>query len=293
MARGTQHLRKRPQQPPKPVPRKPAEIRRAKRAEEDGLFFSSLRRHAKWVFVLLALVFAGSFVFLGVGSGSSGLGDVLGGWLNTGGSTGPSISKLEKRTRNEPQNAQAFRELATAYETDQRNKDAIAALERYTTLKPKDTDALQELAGLYQRSLSDLNTQAQAIQAATPVADRSAFDPPASTPLGKAFADPSALQDPLTQALTTQITARFSELQQQANELQRNLLATDKKVVALDPNDPTAQFQLAQVADGTGDQATAIAAYKRFLKLSPEDPLAAQVKQRLKQLTAPAKSASG
>ncbi len=293
MARGTQHLRKRPQRPATPPPRRPAEIRRTRRAEEDGLFFSSLRRHARWVFVLLAVVFAGSFIFLGVGSGSNGLADFLHSWFNTGGSSGPSISKLEARTREEPRNPQALRELATAYETDQRNVDAIRALERYTTLKPQNSDGLQELAGLYQRSLSDLSTQAQAIQAATPVVDRSAFEPPASTPFGKAFADPGALQDPLAQSLSTQISAKFADLQQQASVLQQKLLATDRKVVALDPNDPTAQFQLAQVADGTGDRATAIAAYKRFLKLSPDDPLAAQVKQRLKQLSSPAKAGSG
>ena len=36
------------------------------------MFFPKLRKHAKWVFVLLAIVFAGGFVFLGVGSGSNG-----------------------------------------------------------------------------------------------------------------------------------------------------------------------------------------------------------------------------
>jgi tetratricopeptide (TPR) repeat protein len=253
----------------------------------------SLRRHARWVFVLLALVFAGSFVFLGVGSGSSGLGDILNGWLNNNGSGGPSVSKLEQKTREEPRNAQAFRELATAYETKQQNDDAIRALERYTALRPKDTDTLQELAGLYQRSLSDLSQQAQLIQASTPTADASSFVPASTTPLGRAYADPNGLQNPLDQALNSQVGSQIGELQTKATTLQTKLLATDKKVVALDPTDPTAQFQLAQVADATGDSKTALAAYKRFLQLSPEDPLAAQVKQRVKQLSAPATATSG
>jgi tetratricopeptide (TPR) repeat protein len=294
VARGTQHLRKRPREPQqRPVDRKPADVRRSRRLEEEGMFFPSLRRHARWVFVLLALVFAGSFVFLGVGSGSNGLGDILNGWLNTGGSSGPSVSKLEKRTRSEPQNATAFRELATAYETAQRNDDAIVALERYTVLKPKDADSLQELAGLYQRALSDLGTTAQAIQAATPTADRTPFTPPATSPFGRAYASPTGLQDPLSQAITTQVSSSFAELQTKASGFQAKLLDVDRRVVALDPNNPTAQFQLAQVADGTSDTKTAIAAYKRFLVLSPDDPLVGQVKQRLKQLTAPASSASG
>jgi tetratricopeptide (TPR) repeat protein len=291
VARGTQHIRKRPPQPQRPA-RKP-DPRRARRPEEDKLFFMSLRRHARWVFVFLALVFAGSFVFLGVGSGSSGLGDILNGWLNNNGTGGPSISKLESKTREEPRNAQAFRELATAYETDQRNDDAIRALERYTALKPKDTDTLQELAGLYQRSLSDLSQQAQLIQASTPTADASSFTPASTTPLGRAFADPNGLQNPLDQALNAQVGAQIGELQTKATTLQTKLLATDKKVVALDPTDPTAQFQLAQVADATGDTKTALASYKRFLELSPEDPLAAQVKARIKQLSAPATAGSG
>ena len=36
---------------------------------EDTLFFNRLRTHAKWVFVLLIIVFGGGFIFLGVGSG--------------------------------------------------------------------------------------------------------------------------------------------------------------------------------------------------------------------------------
>jgi tetratricopeptide (TPR) repeat protein len=257
------------------------------------MFFPALRRHARWMFVLLALVFAGSFIFLGVGSGSSGLGDILGGWLNTSSGTGPSISKLEKKADAEPQNAQALRELVTGYETAQRNDDAIGALERYTELRPKDGDALQELAGLYQRALSDLGTRAQAIQLATPTVDTSAFTPPPTTAFGRAYGDPTALQDPIAQALSAHVTSQIGELQQQANTLQQKLLDVNKRAAELDPNDPTVQFQLGQVADSTGDTLAAIAAYKRFLRLSPDDPLAAQVKDRLKQLSPPAGSGSG
>jgi cytochrome c-type biogenesis protein CcmH/NrfG len=291
MARGKQHLKKRPVQPQRrPVDRKPSEVRRARKLEEEGMFFPKLRSHAKWVFVLLALVFAGGFVLFGVGSGSNGIGNVLQDWLHIGqASAGPSISKLERQTAKEPGNAKAWRDLATAYETSQRTDDAVRALERLTALQPKDSNALQELAGQYQRQLQNLSTEAQAVQAAAPVADTSSFQPPATSPFGKAFADPGALQDPLSNALTSEVTSRMSGLRQRASTIQQNLLATDRKVVALDPNNPTTQFQLAQVADGTGDTKTAISSYKRFLVLSPDDPLAAQVKARLKQLSPPKK----
>ena len=57
------------------------------------MFFMRLRRGTKPMFIFLALVFAASFVLLGVGSGSSGIGDLLRGNFNLfGGSSGPSIS---------------------------------------------------------------------------------------------------------------------------------------------------------------------------------------------------------
>ena len=39
---------------------------------EDTMFFPRLRRHAKWMFVFLALVFGLGFVVFGVGAGGTG-----------------------------------------------------------------------------------------------------------------------------------------------------------------------------------------------------------------------------
>jgi predicted TPR repeat methyltransferase len=47
------------------------------------------------------------------------------------------------------------------------------------------------------------------------------------------------------------------------------------------------QFQLAQAGEAASDTATAIAAYKAFLKLAPDDPTAPAIRARLKQLGAP------
>jgi cytochrome c-type biogenesis protein CcmH/NrfG len=55
-------------------------------------------------------------------------------------------------------------------------------------------------------------------------------------------------------------------------------------VAKASPNDPSVQFALAQTAEQASDTKTAIAAYKRFLKLAPEDPTAPAIRQRLKQL---------
>jgi len=53
--------------------------------------------HAKWAFVLLAIVFALSFVVFGVGSGSTGISSVLQNAFNFGGGGGSSISSLAKK----------------------------------------------------------------------------------------------------------------------------------------------------------------------------------------------------
>jgi len=248
------------------------------------MFFPKLRAHAKWVFVLLALVFGFGFVLFGVGSGSNGLGDVLQGWIGNGGSSGgPSISKLESKTRANPKDAAAFRELVTAYETDQRTDDAIGALERYTALRPKDTDALQELAGLYQSRLQNLSLEYQVAQASSP-ASASELRPPATTPFGQAYTDTNALGDPISQAATSVTANKLSEISQKLSTASTKQYAAYKKLVALEPDDPTLQLQLAQSAQINGDTRGAIAAYQRFLELSPDDPLVPQVKDALKQL---------
>ena len=59
---------------------------------EDTMFFPRLRRHAKWMFVLLALVFGLGFVVFGVGAGGTGIGDIF---RDQGGtSSGQSVSCL-------------------------------------------------------------------------------------------------------------------------------------------------------------------------------------------------------
>jgi predicted TPR repeat methyltransferase len=61
---------------------------------------------------------------------------------------------------------------------------------------------------------------------------------------------------------------------------------TYKRIVALNPNDSSAQFELAQTSEQANDIPSAIAAYERFVKLAPEDPTTPAVKDRIKQLKA-------
>jgi cytochrome c-type biogenesis protein CcmH/NrfG len=243
--------------------------------------------HAKWAFVLLALVFGLGFVFLGIGSGSNGITDALQNAFNFGRSSGgTSISSLEHKTAKHPLDAQAWRDLATAYETKQRTDDAIRALSQYVGLRSKDAGALAELASEYTQQANRFaqdyqNVQAEVLSQAPPAA---VFAPPASTPLGKAFADPQALQDPISTTLQQQLQAKQQTALSNYQNAQRNAEQTYQKIVALTPNDANAQLQLAQAAQSASDAKVALKAYEKFLKLAPQDPLAPQIRQQVKQL---------
>jgi tetratricopeptide (TPR) repeat protein len=294
VARGTQHRKRRPAQDARATA--VAHPRKQKPPQwQEELFFQRLRVHAKWAFVLLAFVFAFGFVFFGVGSGSTGISDALQNAFSFGGGGGTSISKAEKKTQQHPQNAQAWRDLATAYEQKQRTQDAVDALQRYTALRPKDAGALQELAAQYtqlaQKYSQDYTAaQSEALGQQSPGA---VFAPPSSTPFGKAFADSGALKDPIAAAVQDLVSQKQNTAYSSYQAAQQNAEEAYKKMVALNPNDATTQIQLGQAAQAASDTATAIKAFERFLKLAPSDPLVPQVKAALKQLKGTSAAASG
>src|SRR5215470_9999837 len=116
-------------------------------AIEDTMFFPRLRRHTKWVFVLLALVFGLGFLFKGNSSGG-----------------GPSVKKELQATQQHPRDPQAWLTLADAYRTNGDTDKAIAAQLRYTELKPKDADGFRALASDYFTQSRDRATDAQNAQ---------------------------------------------------------------------------------------------------------------------------------
>jgi len=258
---------------------------------QEELFFQRLRNHAKGIFVLLALVFALSFVFLGVGSGSTGITDALQNAFNFGGTGGgASTSKLLSKATKNPKDASAWRDLATAYEQKQQTQNAVNALERYIALRPKDQGALGELAAQYGTLATTYSNDYAAAQQAMAEQESpaAAFSPPSSSPLGKAFADPTALKDPISAAVATLASNRQQTAYANYQGAQRSAENAYKKLVALNRSDATSQLQLGQAAQAAQDPTTAIAAFETFLKLAPTDPLAAQVRQALKSLLAQA-----
>src|SRR5207247_8027981 len=113
----------------------------------------------------LASVFSSRFVLLAVGSGASGIDDLLQvDWSNLygGGGSGTSaqISKDQKRIQQNPKDYAAYRDLASAQATDGKLDDAIATLEKLRTVHSKDVAGLETLASLYIRKADAARTAA-------------------------------------------------------------------------------------------------------------------------------------
>jgi tetratricopeptide (TPR) repeat protein len=272
----------------------------ARASVEAEMFFPRLRRQAKWVFVFLALVFGLGFVFFGVGSGSSGIEDLLRGNFDIFGSGTTSASKqvkdARKRTEQNPRDAQAWRDLATALQTDSKPDEAITALERYRALRPKDVDALNELAALYLRRADEARTRASAIQQASQGALASQiFQVDPNSRLGQALqgtANPLTGADPINRAVQQSVNEQASSAYSDMSSAYNKSVSVYTAIAKVSPKDPSVQFQLAQAAEAAGDTATAIKAYKAFIELAPDDPSAPAVRQRVKQLQTPQPSVS-
>jgi tetratricopeptide (TPR) repeat protein len=255
---------------------------------EDTMFFPRLRRHAKWMFVFLAVALGGGFVLFGVGAGGTGVGDILRGGGSRSGV--PSISSATKKTQEHPKDVQAWRDLSTALQTDGKTDEAITAQQKVVLLAPKDTDALRELAGLYLAQASAKQRQAQDEQ------NRVALTAAAGQNLPGLLVDKSGaplVEDKISSVVGGQSSTKVQELAALVQAAAAQAVDAYKKIVKLQPSDPNVQLELAQAAQQTGDAASAIAAYKAFLKLAPDDPSAAIVKSQLKQLQKQTASASG
>ena len=244
------------------------------------LFFSRMRRRAKPMYLILAVLFAVTFAFLGVGSGSnSGLDQLFSG-LNIFGHGGSSVSKALKEVQKSPTDPKAFRDLATAYEAKGDTANSIGALQQYTNLKPKDVKVWSELGGLQLGEAQNLVTQYQAAAQAQQLATPSQGFRPAKGTLATALGT-----DPIEQAAATTANAATTDLYQRVSVAYAGAISSYKALVKLQPGNANAQFELAQAAQTAGDTASAVTAYKAYVKLNPDSSTAAQVRQLIKQLS--------
>ncbi len=245
---------------------------------EDTMFFPRLRRHARWMFVFLAVALGGGFVLFGVGAGGTGVGDLFRG---NGGTSGvPSVSNAQKKTEQSPKDVEAWRELSTALQTDGQTDKAIDAQKHVVALAPKNADALRELAGLYLAQSTSKQRQAQIVQI------QAAYAAPGQNFPGALLsaAGQPLVDDKISATINAQSSTAIQKLASEARDASVNAVSAYKKIVVLQPGDPNVQLEFAQAAQQAGDVSSAVGAYGAFLKLAPDDPNAPIVKQQLKQL---------
>lgn len=268
------------------VQRRPRAAGGGTQIAEDTMFFPRLRNHAKWVFVFLIVIFAGGFVFLGVGSGSAGLGDVLqGNWsdiFSSSSSSSAQIKKDQQLIKDNPKDYAAYKDLAAAQAADGNLDEAITTLQQLKSVNPKDVEGLSQLASIYVRKGDIARVGAQVAQAkAQAVVPPSTFAPAPSTDIGKAY---QAFSTPISSALEGKVNEQFQQAYSKMTSAYSQAVAAYQDVAKVSPSDASIQIALAQTAEQAGDTKTAIAAYRHFLKLAPDDSLAPAVKQRIKSL---------
>ena len=247
-------------------------------AIEDTMFFPRLRRHTKWMFVFLALVFGVGFVAFGVGAGGTGIGDIFRNHQSGGG--GPSVKSALAETVKRPNDPKSWDDLANVYRTRNETDKAIAAQIHYTELAPKDPDGFRTLAGDYFDQARQQATIAQNSQIS------SAYSGSASPAgAGPTLNGTALFTDPLAGISPTEASSAYETAVQAQNTALQSAVSAYQKVAALSPNDPNVQAELGSNAVQAGNTTVAIAAFKRYLKLAPDSSDAPLIRRELKQLT--------
>jgi cytochrome c-type biogenesis protein CcmH/NrfG len=281
MARAAVKAKAKQQQAVKPGARRARTGRRGHAAggnPNQQLFFMRLRRQAKWVYVLLAVLFAITFAFLGVGSGTNGLDQLFQG-LNIFHHGGNSVSSAQKYIQAHPSDPKGFRDLATAYEAKGDTSNAISALQQYTNLRPKAAAVWSELAGLQAtQAQTTIQQYRDAYTNRQLLAPSQSFLPTGK--LGQALGTNKA-----EQVASKQADATLQAVQSRAQVALSSTVDSYDKVTKLTPKDSNAWFQLAQAAQQAGNYTVAVKAYKRYLVLNPSSTSKSQIEQLIKQLS--------
>jgi tetratricopeptide (TPR) repeat protein len=284
MARSAQRNKRQPSQRSRTRP-EGAKPKRAStpvpRSYEDEMFFPRLRRQAKWMFLALALVFGLGYVIFNVGGTipGTGIGDILQNAAQADGR--PDVGDAEDRVRDNPASASAKLELADAYIQNDRTDDAIPVLEQYLEQRPNDEDVVSQLAGLYMGQASQHAEEAQLAQAQVQAAAPGSLFAPATGMMNQLRA-----QGEVEKALSAQANERLSQASSEATISFQQARDTYRRLGELKPRDASVQFSLAQAATQASDFETAIAAYKRFIKLAPDDANVPAIRQQISLLEA-------
>jgi tetratricopeptide (TPR) repeat protein len=245
------------------------------------MFFPRLRNQAKWAFVFLIVIFAGGFIFLGVGSGGLDLGQLIRDAFGNRGSSTGSVSDAQKDVQQRPFNALARKKLAQVLESKGRTDEAIAAWLEYGKLRPRDVVALRHLGDLELGQANVFLQEAQLASLAQTEASAGAAFRPTSGKLSDALG-----QDPLAAAQTSKASAEFQVASTKYQTAAQRAISTYQQITKLQPKNQEALFALAQAADTLHQTSVAIVAYKGLLKLDLDTTTKGQIRERIKTLRA-------
>ena len=244
----------------------------------QDLFFVRLRRHQRWVYAALAVVFGLSFVLVGVGSGGNGgLIENFTGLF--GGSGSSSVSKAQDEIKKDP--AKGYQDLALAYEEKGDLKNASEALKSYLVIRKTDAATWATLAGLEMSQGNTFATQYQNAQQAAQTADPSAPFLPGGI-LGSAVG-----QNPTYQGASQDAATRTSLLYQKAVGAYGDAVTHYQRASKLRPKNTSYLQQLATAAQNAGNTKVTVNALKRYLKVDPNAPQRKRIEQQIAALQQP------
>ena len=187
------------------------------------------------------------FVLLGVGSGSTGIGDVLSNLFK--GSSGSSLSSQikddQKKIAAHPGNMENYLDLSRLYQQKQDTAAAIAALNSALKVQPKNLDVLNQLAVIYQGNAQTARNKAADAQASLAAENATPPGVDVSSTFGQAFT-----ADPLSQTLKTQAQDAYTKMGtafQKAEQTYQRLAAASRGT----SQEANAQLSLASAAKDT------------------------------------------
>jgi cytochrome c-type biogenesis protein CcmH/NrfG len=252
-----------------------------------------LRKNGKWVFLLLAVVFAITFVFAGVGTSGPSLIDLLGqdsdsSPTETVQKSNTAVQKAEAAAKATPEDPQAWITLAQAEIANDQLDKVPAAAAKAAELAPEDAAVQSTVADIYLAQAAAALQKAQALYATAQgggLVDGRTAVPQQVIPGQSSGATPfQNAQESISSAKLADVSAEVSPLQTQANDAYVAAVAAQTTVTELEPKDPAAWFRLGQIATAANDTTGAITAYEKFVKLAPADPLTKKVEEEIKRL---------
>ena len=232
------------------------------------------------MFVLLIVVFGLGFVLFGVGSSGLGLGDIFSGIRGSGGN--PSVDKPLKATQKNPKDAQAWKDLATAYDAKGDYTVRDRRLAAVHAAAPEGRRRAERARPGLRQQLQTQAIEAQAAQVEAQNAQSTNFGPPPTSPLGRALGEPARPDRAGRRASAA--NARFNDRVTARQQTATELVDAYQKLAKLQPTEPASSSSSPSAAKDAGDAADGDRRLQAVRQARARRRSAPQAKARLKPL---------